>query len=175
MNCITNRTIYENKVTHINGIELEELREKYSYDSETGIIRNKHGKVISATDWQGYIKVRPRNAEGKYAQIYGHRLAWLFHYGSITPNKHIDHIDGDGSNNRIENLRLVNPRENTRNQKLSRRNKTGQIGVSLVGDKYVVQIASKYLGRYDSFEHACIVAQEMYRIHGFHENHGRQI
>lgn len=172
MNCIT-QTIYEKGETILNGCSIYDLRKKYSYDPETGIIRNKHGKVITAKDWQGYIKLRPRKVDGKHAQIYGHRLAWLFHYGSIIPNKHIDHIDGDGSNNRIENLRLVNPRENTRNQKLSKRNTTGQVGVSLIGDKYTVSIASTYYGSYDSFEHARIVAQELYRILGYHENHGR--
>jgi hypothetical protein len=43
----------------------------------------------------------------------------------------IDHIDGDPSNNRLENLRWVNPRMNACNQtKLTRKNKTGIQGVS---------------------------------------------
>lgn len=34
-----------------------------------------------------------------------HRVVWALAYGSISEEQQIDHIDGDGFNNRLENLR----------------------------------------------------------------------
>ena len=41
-----------------------------------------------------------------------HRLIWIFHNGEIPSGYQINHIDCNRSNNRIENLELVTPREN---------------------------------------------------------------
>ena len=60
-----------------------------------------------------------------------HRLAWLYHYGSF-PNGEIDHIDGNKSNNSIENLRDVSHAENMQNIKsVTRKNKDGLMGATL--------------------------------------------
>jgi hypothetical protein len=45
-----------------------------------------------------------------------HRLVWFVTYGKF-PDNDIDHIDGDKSNNRIENLRDVSQRVNSQNRK----------------------------------------------------------
>jgi hypothetical protein len=45
-----------------------------------------------------------------------HRLIWFVTYGKF-PDNQIDHIDGDKSNNRIENLRDVSQKVNSQNQK----------------------------------------------------------
>lgn len=63
--------------------------------------------------------------------IQGARIAWAIYYGEWPEReKHIDHIDGNPENNRIENLRLVTQKENNKNRKLHRNNKTGLHGVS---------------------------------------------
>ena len=43
--------------------------------------------------------------------IYAHRAAWAIHFGE-WPKGEIDHINGDASDNRIINLRVVNRTEN---------------------------------------------------------------
>ena len=51
---------------------------------------------------------------GKSINLYCHRVAWLLYYNE-WPSQHIDHIDGDGCNNKITNLRLVTVTQNTQN------------------------------------------------------------
>ena len=57
-----------------------------------------------------------------------HRLIFLMHYGYLP--KHLDHIDGDKTNNRIENLREATHQENIWNRKIHKNNKSGVKGVS---------------------------------------------
>lgn len=58
------------------------------------------------------------------------RVVWILHHGFIDSLFVVDHIDGDPSNNRISNLRLVKRAVNNRNQKTPVTNTSGVIGVS---------------------------------------------
>jgi hypothetical protein len=62
--------------------------------------------------------------------IYAHRAAWAI-FSCEWPTMEIDHINGDPSDNRIENLRHVSHATNLRNCKLSKNNSTGFMGVWL--------------------------------------------
>ena len=44
-----------------------------------------------------------------------HRLVYMTFVGDIPQGYQIDHIDGDASNNNLENLRCVTPKENSNN------------------------------------------------------------
>jgi hypothetical protein len=57
-----------------------------------------------------------------------HRLIFMMFYGYMP--KEIDHIDGNSSNNRIENLRECSSSQNKYNTKLRIDNKSGIKGVS---------------------------------------------
>lgn len=50
------------------------------------------------------------------AHRYVHRLVWLYHRNE-WPAGQIDHINGDPHDNRIENLRVVNNAQNSRNRR----------------------------------------------------------
>lgn len=78
-----------------------------------------------------------------------HRLIWQFHHGEIPDGKIIDHIDGNPSNNFIENLRLATYSQNRMNSVLLKTNTSGVCGVSFKKkrNKWTAQITvnGKYI------------------------------
>jgi hypothetical protein len=94
------------------------------------------------------------------------------------PNGQVDHINGDRSDNRICNLRIVDSQQNCRNQKLRKTNATGTMGVyfhKLTG-KWTAQIMQSgkriHLGLFDTKEGA-ISARKLAEVgYGYHPNHG---
>lgn len=66
-------------------------------------------------------------------QVWTHRWNWEQVHGPIPKGMHIDHINGDKHDNRIENLRCVTPRQNSYNSVVHSQSKTGVKG--LVFDK----------------------------------------
>ena len=96
-------------------------------------------------------------------QYLAHRLIFAWHFGH-TPAL-LDHINGNRSDNRIENLRPASVAQNTQNSKLARSNASGAKNVSWntrLG-KWVVQVVANgkhfWLGMYDDLELAALVAE----------------
>ncbi len=141
-------------------ITQERLRELVHYCPDTGIFthlqskgRKKAGMRAGWLRNDGYIETE---VDGKGYK--SHRLAWLYIYGN-WPAYHIDHIDGDRSNNRLSNLRDVNRFFNSQNQRLPHKiNKSGFLGVHKNGCKFRAQIRvngkNKHLGLFDDAESA---------------------
>ena len=107
-----------------------------------------------------------------------HHAAWMIHYGCPPPVQ-IDHINGDGSDNRIANLRAANASINAKNRKTPRHNSSGIMGVYLRSDngKWVATIGSRpkiYLGQFDTLEAAAHARAAAMRKFDYHPNHGRK-
>lgn len=106
-----------------------------------------------------------------------HRLAWLLFYGK-EPEFDVDHKDGDGTNNRINNLRCVTKSINQRNQKLSSRNKSGVAGVlwrkAISKYEITVTVNNKLinLGYTASLFDAACIRKSFNNSNGFTERHG---
>lgn len=109
----------------------------------------------------GYIKIRYKN------KLYlAHRLAWYFTNGEIPVGYMIDHINGDKSNNSINNLRLVDGVQNSFNRKVKNTNTSGYTGVSFnkKSNKWrayiVINGKQKHLGTFASKEDASAAYQK---------------
>jgi hypothetical protein len=91
------------------------------------------------------------------------------------PDGDIDHIDGDKSNNKIENLRDVPRSLNARNAPLRKDNTSGRVGVykHSKNNSWVVMAHNTYIGSYTSFEEAVEAREKVETENGYHKNHGR--
>lgn len=103
-----------------------------------------------------------------------HRLIYIMFNGYIDDNIQIDHIDNNGLNNKLENLRAVTSSINQRNKPLQISNKTGINGVNwhINAKKWQARITDLNgkridLGRYDNFEDAVSVRKENELKYGY--------
>ena len=102
-----------NRAKHIEHDLLHELFE-YKAGKLYWKVR-KQGRALEkeagSSDSRGYRQVKINRENYK-----SHRLIYMMFHGRIDSNLQIDHIDGDRSNNNIENLRVVTSQENQWNQ-----------------------------------------------------------
>jgi hypothetical protein len=79
----------------------------------------------------GCLHARNNRYKIKYQQMsfMVHRVVWELFHGKPDPDLVIDHIDGNGTNNKISNLRLVDKATNARNMRRSKANTTGVSGI----------------------------------------------
>lgn len=112
---------------------LADLKARLTYDPKTGIFRwvdycrsQRYDGVAGWSCPRGYLSI---THQGQRIQM--HRVAWLFMTGEDPGEMQVDHRDGNKSNNRWKNLRLVNPRTNSQNMRgPGDRNTSGYLGVS---------------------------------------------
>lgn len=133
-----------------------ELKNVLRYDPETGELfwtsiahKSVKNKKAGTPDRLGYIIVLYKGRPYK-----AHRIAWLLTHG-CWPIGMIDHIDGNPSNNRLDNLRDVDNATNQINRHKARKDSvSGLMGASPYKDKWRAQIKRngviKYLGVYNS-------------------------
>lgn len=138
----------------------QRLRELLYYDPETG-------------SWTWRLKVhgttKPGDLAGCAARNYwviginrriylAHRLAWLYMTG-VWPRLHVDHIDGDGQNNRWSNLRDVDRCINLQNRRAADTDsRSGKLGVHKGSASWIAEIGffgqRHYIGTYETSEDA---------------------
>lgn len=145
----------------------EQVREWFVYDPVTGSLTwrksrprsGNEGEVAGCVKGRGNKKSAYRHVSIKGRKYLVHRIAWVYVYG-VLPDADIDHIDGDGLNNSLANLRLASRSENNRNRGAQCNSKSGLKGVSWHGGHAKWQAAiraggkDKHLGYYKSAEEA---------------------
>lgn len=148
------------------------------YEPETGRLLWKvyrGGRSGQPGEEAGTVKScgRYRSFVLNHKRYYTHRVVWELVNGPIPEGMCIDHIDGNGLNNRIENLRVTSLSLNQRNRKMVKTNRTGIHGVHPLKGGYSVQCASKYITFTTDFFEACCARKSAEARMGFHVNHGR--
>ena len=130
------------------------------------------GKQCGCLSKRGYIQVRM----GK-EKFMAHRIIWAMTYGS-WPIGGIDHIDGDKTNNRIENLRDTTQFENSKNAaKYPRKEPWIATGVIRHNNKFKasaqVDNVKVYIGLYNCHT-AAMIARKLFDVgKGFSDRHGK--
>jgi len=165
-------------------VSIEKLRKVLIYSPSTGHLTwdedlgsaittaRYAGKLVNNVSGSGYVRV----SVGRVRML-AHRVCYAIYYGA-WPDGVIDHINGNRTDNRIENLRVIKRSENQKNMKLSVANTSGQCGVhwNKRKRKWMAAITVNYenvhLGYFEDIESAKIARRVAESEHGFHENHG---
>ncbi|SLN74675.1 AP2 domain protein [Roseivivax jejudonensis] len=156
------------------------LRQLLDYNPETGVLTWKHRptwvykpkKVSPQTranrwnaTWSGKPALNLVRSGYKGGSIFSvtveaQRVAWAIYYGEWPSDRHIDHINGDPTDNRICNLRLATRSQNNQNVRSAKGSSSRYKGVAWDKSrgKWTAGIKHNYkrhnLGRFDCEEEA---------------------
>lgn len=125
---------------------LEEIKRRYQYDPETGVLRwrinqrrAKAGSPAGSVYSNGYLMVY---VAGK--PTLAHRVAWVLFTGEEPPRV-IDHEDRNPLNNAWANLRASSMRLNQGNRSPTKGRKL-PMGVRSQGNKYAARMTQRGVG-----------------------------
>jgi hypothetical protein len=130
----------------------EVLRERFAYNAETGVLTWRPIEEIDRHSRRWNMRWANKAAGSKtkagylivcvdYTRYLAHRVAWAVHYGE-WPAMFLDHVNRNGMDNRIENLRSVSHSQNMANASVRTDNTSGYRGVSkdYYTDQWLAQI-----------------------------------
>lgn len=113
----------------------------------------------SVKPWTSYAIHRERFGEGRRSFVLMHRLI-----ADAQPGELVDHISGNGLDNRKANLRIVSALQNSMNRVRNLNSKSKYKGVTFDRGKWQGQIKlhgkMHYLGRFDTEQEAAAAYNE---------------
>lgn len=151
-----------------NEPSIDLVRELFAYRSDGELIWRRRPSATSPVvvgtvaggEWGKKKRYKSVRLLGRKTLI--HRIVWAIHLDA-WPEGDVDHIDGDGLNNRIENLRLATRSQNCMNRRNRSDNMTGlkgarkrkqRDGSDVWTSSISIDGAEKYLGRFSTPEEA---------------------
>lgn len=178
-----------------SGIKPEEVAALIAYDAETGsLVWKPRSAALFMDDAQQSAVSRAKTWNARFAgtpalnsatcngylngrifgkAVYAHRAAYAIHTGA-WPVGLIDHINGNRSDNRAENLRDVSDAENSQNSRRRSDNTSGVTGIYPTrSGGWQVRIGNSCGKTFRTKEEAIAARAAAMAEGGYHANHGR--
>lgn len=151
---------------YVDGVLYWKFRPLHHFKNEWSqkISNSRQAGSRAGTVQNGYTQIKC-----KFGKVGAHRIIFCMEHGFFP--EEVDHIDGNPSNNRIENLRASTHKQNSTNMKKPSRNTSGVKGVSFhkTTGKWMPTIRAdgkmKYLGIYRTIEEALVVRKQAEKEH----------
>ena len=162
-----------------------DIQEWFSYVPETGAVlwkKSPSRKIRAGTKAGtpcGKGKKKYINIKMNGGYILAHHVAFFLSFCRL-PVTEVDHEDGDGLNNKLENLREVTHAANMKNVRMGSRNSSGAVGVSFSKrdntweSSICVDGRRIHLGSFKEKDQAVFARKSAEAEYGFHANHGRK-
>lgn len=169
-------------------VDQDYLKRRLDYDPDTGVFTWKCCEEMP-NSWNGRYAgkragdVISKGTKKRYTcrrialfrtKIQEHQLAWLYMTGEWPPvDMEIDHKNRDATDNRWENLRLVDTSINAKNKSMYSRNTSGVTGVhwdkrkNRYATRVTIEGTSHLLGCYTDLEEAKQVVMKFRKENGF--------